>query len=236
MSENNNLILLEDGKLTDITPIELEKIEKFKKDGLPGITVLNDIKMSKAIDLYLSGKTYTEVAKTIGVERELVLYMGQKFNWYATKMEHLQILDKTLKERILHAKLVNQDFVLQIQQFFLHKIGQKMTRFIATNDYDVANEIDGKDLDRYYKAVELIDKLTSDRAPSKDRAPAVGLNLGDGVTVTKTGENEVTITPKERTSGEMLNYLANLKREEDKQSGNMAYDIKQEDINKQSKE
>ena len=73
-----------------------------------------------------------------------------------------------------------------------------------------------------------MDKLTTERAPL-GRNPAVGLNLGDGVTITKNGDNEVTITPKNKTVGEMLNELANLKRAEEDRAKNMTYDIKQED-------
>ena len=159
MGYDGTLTQLENGKTTDITPKELQAIEVFKEAGMPGVASLGDIKMTKALDLYLSGKTYHEVASILTVKKDIVLYLAQKFNWYDTKINHLEILDASLKERILHAKLVNQDFVLQIQQFYLHKIGRKINKFMATNDEEVANSIDGKDIDRYTKTVELLQKM-----------------------------------------------------------------------------
>jgi antitoxin component of MazEF toxin-antitoxin module len=221
MGWDNTITALENGKETDITPIELQAIAKFKEDGMPGLITVaqNEVTLTKALDLYLSGKTYHEISKIVNIKKEIILYLGQKFNWYATKIEQLQILDACIKERILQAKLVNQDFVLQIQQFFLKKIGRRMTRFMASGDEETANSIDRKDLEMYMKSVDLLDKISTEKIPTNYR-PTVGLNLGDGVTVRKVGENEVTITPRNKTAAEMLNELANLKRTEEAKSAN----------------
>lgn len=211
----NTLTVLENGKTSDITSKELQQIEKYKEAGLPGVTSISDVGVAKAIDMYMGGKTYHEIAKVLSIKKDIILYLGYKFNWYGTKMEHLEILDANLKERILQANLVNQDFMLQIQEFFKQKIGTKMSRYFATGDDDVAKMVDRKDIEMYYKAVELLSKLTTDKPPQGQRNPTVGLNLGDGVSVKKVGDNEVIITPKARTVGEMLNELANLKRKEE---------------------
>lgn len=212
--DSNLPTVLDNSKTTDITPKELVALEKFKEKGLPGITTLNEVIMSKSIDLYLGGKTYQEIAQIVSIKKELILYLSQKFKWYDTKMEHLEILDANLKERILHAKIVNQDFILQIQQFFLRKIGRKMTRFLATNDDDEAAKVDRKDIEMFYKAVELLDKISTEKVPANSR-PSVGLNLGDGVSITKGLEGEVLITPRNKTVGQMLSDLANLKRQDE---------------------
>lgn len=224
MGYDNTLTVLNNGQETDITPKELQAIEKFKEAGMPGLAALSETVMTKALDLFLSGKTYHEIAVTLSVKKDIILFLGQKFNWYDTKMQYLAILDATIKERILHSNLVNQDFLLQIQQFFHKKIGRKMTRFIATNDDEIANSVDKKDIEMYFKAVDLLNKITTEKVPINSR-PTVGLNLGDGVTVKKVGENEVMITPRNKTVGEMLNDLANMKREEEKKA---SYDINTE--------
>jgi len=227
MKKENPLTLI-DNKTTDITAKELQQIQVYKDGGLPGLMTISDIGMTKALDLYMSGKTYHEIAKTIGIKKEIILYLAQKFNWYLTKMEQFEILDANMKERILHAKLVNQDFVLQIQQFYQAKIGRKMTRFLATGDDRIAGEIDGRDIDRYQKAVELLDKLTTEKMPN-GKSPAVGLNLGEsGVDITRISDSEISITPRNRTAGEMLSELANMKRKVEKEDSNSkedTYDI-----------
>jgi antitoxin component of MazEF toxin-antitoxin module len=232
--DDRGITVLTSGKETDITPKELIKVAEFKEAGMPGLASVaqNEVILTKTLELYLSGKTYGEISKIAGVKKDIVLYLAHKFNWYETKMDQLAILDANIKDRILQANLVNKDFVLQIQQFFLKKIGSKITRYLATGDEEIANKIDGKDLDRYQKYVELLDKLTTEK-PSTLRQPTVGLNLGDGVTVRKVGENEVEISPKQKTSAQMLKEFADMKRTEEAKDAN---DIKGEDPNTNSEE
>ena len=233
---NDALTVLKDGTETDIMPQELKIIEQYKELGLPGIASLSDQKLAKCLDLYLSGKTYLEISRTLNVKKEIVLYLAQKFDWYGTKMEHMQILDFTMKERILQAKLVNQDFLLQIQHFFKQKIGNKMTKFMATDDDETASKVDKKDIEMYFKSVDLLDKISTDREKiaASSRGPSVGLNLGDGVSVKKIGEDEVLITPRNKTVAEMLKEMADMKRKEE--VVNKANDISNKTSNKKQEE
>jgi antitoxin component of MazEF toxin-antitoxin module len=219
------LATLSAGKVTDITAKEFQALEKYKEAGLPSITSISDVGLTKALEMYMSGKTYHEIAKIIGTKKEIILYYAQKFNWYQTKMEHMEILDANLKERILQANLTNQNFMLQIQQFYLQKIGHKMNKYFATGDDELAAQVYTKDVEMYYKAVDLMNKLTTEKPAPGARGPAVGLNLGDGVSIQKIGENEVVITPKNKTTAEMLAELANLKRAEEKNPKKDTYDI-----------
>jgi hypothetical protein len=94
-----------------------------------------------------------------------------------------------------------------------------MNRYFLTDDQNVANSLDMKALDRYLKTVEMLYKLDGDR--NKSKTPSVGLNLGDGgVTVTRLGNNTVEITPKnkEKTVAEMLQELADHRREQENSS------------------
>lgn len=224
----NTITVLDSGKETDITPQELDIVRKYQDNGLPGIRQVSDAQMSRALDLYLSGKTYFEISKTVNIKKEIVLYLAYKFNWYHTKIDQLEILDSSLKERILHAKLMNQDFLLQIQQFFLSKIGKKMSKFMATGDEEIAAQLNKKDLEYYFKAVDLLDKITTAKVPTS-KSPTVGLNMGDQeINIKKVSEHEVVITPKQKTTAEMLKELADLKRKEDLSPEN-SRDIMNED-------
>jgi antitoxin component of MazEF toxin-antitoxin module len=222
----NIITILNNGKETDITPQEIEIVNKFKDEGLPGIAQVTTIQITKALDLYLSGKTYFEISKTLNIKKESILYLASKFDWYSTKIEQLKIIDANMKERILHAKLINSDFLLQMQQFFQTKIGRKMTRYMATGDEDIADELKTKDIEYYFRAVDLLDKLTEPK--NNNKKAAIGFNLGDQeVSVRKVGENEVVISPKQKTTGEMLAEIANMKRQEEK-----TYDINKKESEK----
>ena len=225
--QDSVITVLNNGKESDITPKELIKVTEFKEAGCPGLSTLvsNEVTLTKAYGLYMDGKTYHEIATITGVKKDVILYVAHKHDWFGTKMEHLAILDANIKDRILQAKLVDQDFVLQIKQFFIKKIGRKMTRFMASGDEETANAVNKSDIELYMKAVDLLDKISTEKVPTNSR-PTVGLNLGDGVTVRKIGENEVSITPKQKTHADMLKEFANMKRDEEAKSTN---DIKSED-------
>ena len=109
-----------------------------------------------------------------------------------------------------------------------------MTRFMATGDDEIANSVDRKDLEFYMKSVDLLDRISTEKIPANHR-PTVGLNLGDGVTVRKVGENEVTITPKQKTHADMLKEFADLKRNEEKSTNDITKEDPQTNTEKEEK-
>lgn len=202
---------------TDISEADMKKVQEYIVAGLPGISAVNDTVLYRMLDLYLSGSTYWQISNCTNIKRTVVLYLSHNFNWYMAKREYLAELDRQIKGRVIDAKLVSQDFLLQLTQMFEKKIGQKIKRYMATDDSSHADEINLKEIDKYIKSLETLKSLGEDGRDSKGRPPAVGLNLGDGVTIEKTGDNKVTITPnaKEKTIGDMLAQFANARREEE---------------------
>jgi hypothetical protein len=217
MSENENKAL-DQVKTHDFTPFDLKKIQEFQDSGLPGVANLPESTALTMMELYLAGKTYREISQVTNKPKALVLYLSQKLGWYEKKAEYLRDLEETMIRRTMEARLVGQDFLLQIKQLFEKKIGNKINNYLRTGDESFANDIDLKEIDKYIKTFETLDKLTEARvrAPKSDKpaAPAVGLNLGDGVTIERVGDNKVEVTPKQKTIGDMLRQLADLRREE----------------------
>ena len=78
----------------------------------------------------------------------------------------------------------------------------------------MANEINLKDIAAYIKTLEALSKSTG--AFAEPKAPAVGLNLGEGVTVSKKDDGSVEITPKQKAVGEILKQLADERRKNEK--------------------
>ena len=52
--------------------------------------IQNEVALTKALELYMNGKTYTEIFKIVGIKKDIILYLAQKFDWYDTKIEQLQ--------------------------------------------------------------------------------------------------------------------------------------------------
>lgn len=213
MSEDNTPAIIEEPQ-TDLTSRDLEVINEYVVAGLPAVASIDDIKMTRILDMYLSGRTYRQIAMTMSVPKPLILYLSHKFNWFQLRQEYMIDLEASSRPRVLEAKLMNQDMLMQLQQMWRKKIGSNITKYLATDNVDFANAIDLKEVDKYLKTVEMLHRLGSEKAPGQGN-PTVGLNLGDGVTIVKKGDNEVEITPKNKAIGDMLKQFADFRREEE---------------------
>lgn len=203
-----------DSKTTDLSESDMVRIDAFVEKGMPGLAALDEATLYRMTELYLSGSTYWQIANTLNVSRPLVLYVSHNYGWYPAKREYLHELQERHKSRIIDSKLVSQDFLLLLTQAWQKRIGGKLKRYLATDDESHANEIDLKEVGQLLKTIEMIKDLDDEGKDSKGRTPAVGLNLGDGVTIERDGDNKVTITPKEKTLGDMLKKFADNRRAE----------------------
>jgi len=215
MSDENNKPAVIQEPTTDFTEKDMQNIQEYIAAGLPDIATVDGEIMARMMDLYLSGKTYRQIAMTVSVNKRIVLYLSHKFNWFALRMDYIKDLEESIRGRTLEAKLVNQDFLLQLIHMWQKKIGNKITKYLATDNEQFANDIDLKEVDKYLKTVEMLHKLGSEKGSSAGGTPAVGLNLGDGVTIERKGDNTVEITPKSKAIGDMLKQFADSRREEE---------------------
>lgn len=201
---------------TDISELDQVKINTYVAAGLPGLYELKDESVTRMMDLYLAGKPYSQISRILKVDTALVMFMSQKFNWFIARREYLFELEATIRNRLLESKVISQDFLLQLTHLYQKKIGKKVSSYLSTDDESHANAIDGKDVDKVLKIMDMLHKISSEAAVGKPTAPAVGLNLGEGVTVTKNEDGSVEITPKQKTVSEMLKQFADARREAEK--------------------
>ena len=216
MSEESKLKLVEGEPSTDLSPDDLKRIAIYKEEGMPGLGALEESKMHKIMDLYLSGKSYRQISQALRVDKTMVMYLSNRFNWYLMRREYLHELEMTQRQRLLESKIESKDFLLQLTHMWQRKIGSNITKYLQTDDERFANEIDLKEVDRYLKTIDIIHKLSYDG--KTEGKPTVGLNLGDGVVITKKGDNEVEITPKQKTIKDALRQFADMRREEEQKS------------------
>lgn len=201
---------------TDLSEKDMKSIEAFKASGLPGLAALKDEDFQRMTELYMGGTTYWQIAHALNITRSLVIYVSYKYGWYPAKQEYLVELQEKIKARVIHSKLASQDFILLLIQAYQKKIGAKLTKYLATNDPVHAEQINLKEIDKLLKAVDMLQALSTDPKSSNGRNPAVGLNVGDGVTIERSGDNAVTITPKpiDKTLSAMLKKWGDERRTE----------------------
>lgn len=201
--------------LTDMTESDSDKIKKFVDEGLPGLSDVTDVQLFRMYDMYLTGSTYSQISTILGIKRVVVLYLAQNSDWFTSKQEHLNELQESIKSKVAESQIKNKEFMLLLVQSYRKKIGHKLSKFLATSDDKWMNDIDLKELAQLMKAIEIVDEINSSgKIPTK--TPAVGINIGEGVTIEKSGDNKVSITPKESSVGDMLKKYADEQREEER--------------------
>jgi len=212
MSDTKNLP--SDPANTDISPADMGKIQEYMDQGLPGIAKVDDTALFRMVDMYLTGSTYWQISNALNISRKIIIYLSHKHDWYGARREYLTEMQTQMKARVIDAKLVSKDFLLLLTQAWQKKIGKKLQKYLATDNEAHANEIDLKEVGQLLKTIDMINNLSDEGKDSKGRTPAIGLNLGDGVTIERDGDNKVIITPKEKTLGDMLKKFADSRREE----------------------
>lgn len=206
---------------TDMTQSEMDKVAGYKSEGLPGIVDITNNELYRMYDLYLSGSTYTQIANTLKIKKVMILYLAHHNKWFESKQEFINELQEKIKARVIETKLRTSEFMLLTVQAYQKRISNKFTRYLATNDDKHMDEVDLKELAQLMKAIEIVNELDNTGKDSRGKSPAVGLNLGNGVTVEREGDNKITITPKEPSIGETLKQYA----EEKKRLQNQSSDI-----------
>jgi len=232
MDDKKSLILKE--ATTDFTEKDLEKLKAYEEAGMPGLGSVSDSQFVKMMQLYMAGKTYTQISSIMRMKKELVLVHSQKFKWFEAKHEILYEQEQSLKSRLIEASVTGQDFILQIKQLLEKKISHNIFKYLETEDESYANKINPKEIERYLKIVETLQGFLSE--PGKPRQPAspIGLNLGEGMTLNKLGDGSIEITPKAKTIGDVLKQYADFKRQTEKEQNSVkTHDISNNEDKKQ---
>lgn len=221
---------------TDLSEKDLEKVAQFQGEGMPGLAKLTEADFHRMTELYMSGMTYWQISTTLNVPRVLIMHLSHTYAWYPARQEYLAELQEKIKGRVIDSKLASQDFLLLLIQAYQKKLGTKLKRYLSTDDPSHADQINLKEIDKLLKAVEIVQSLSSDGKTASGKTPAVGLNLGDGVTIERSGDNKVTITPAiDKHLGHMLKKFADQRRAEQNKTsdikGNQPKKEDQEDEN-----
>lgn len=215
--ESKDLALI---PFNDFTIKDLETIKKFKEDGLLGLHTILETDVERMMGLYMDGKSYREIANLVKKNKAVVLFLAHKFSWFEFRKEYLDELKATLPNKIIESKLESQKFLLHLITAYKKKIGKNIDQYLRTDNAEFADKIDNKDLTVLYKTMELLHKLDVENIGSPGDKSMVSLNglSPDGVTITKTGENSVEITPKVSTYSSKLKQYADFKREQERAS------------------
>lgn len=203
----------------DFTMKDLEAIEKFKEGGMLGLHTIKDIDVERSMALYIDGKTYRQIASVLKIKKDVILFLANKFKWFELRKDYLEELHVTIKDKIVESKLQSQEFMLELILAYQKKISRNIHQYLRTDNAEFVDKVDVKDINTLLKVMEMIHKLDIKDLGHNDK-PLVGLGgLGEGMTITKTGNNSVEITPKAPSPfSSKLKQFADLKRQQEKES------------------
>lgn len=194
---------------SDFSPNELEKVNNFAEAGLPGISSITEAQMNRAMGLYLAGHTYHSISRNLGVRKEIILYLAQKFDWHKMKTDYLAELNQRLSVRLVEEKLQSTDFLLQLSKYLQAKLSRQMNRDSATGNEH--SEIDLKEVDRLLKVIDAISKSTQIDASQKNSPISVNVSQAAIHIQNAEGADSTSKT----YSGMTLKMLADKRRQEE---------------------
>ena len=141
------------------------------------------------------------------------MYISKNVQWYDRRQEYLVELEGSKHVRIVETKLMHQDLMLRYAGALHKKIGTQLNSYMATGNDKTLEEVNLKEMEILMKVMASLNKsIETPVAPG----PLVGINMPDGGTMTRTGDNTIEITPKEKSMDGFLKKFADMKRAAEK--------------------
>lgn len=207
----------------DLTTQEIASLDDYIKNGAPGLTKVKDKDILKWFDLYMSGKTYAEIAKIGKVDQNLVCYFSSKLNWHSQKLDHFKDLIANMTQKLTQVRLETQNAlnttVTAMNKYFEDRFNQ----YLKTGNKEFIETVDTKILVQYYKGVDTLVKLTT---PVKSAAASTAPSSVSNLSEDEGGESEtIEVTPKvlteeivinKKNAGDILKKLAGIKKSKTK--------------------
>lgn len=208
MSESKVPTIIQD-PTSDLTPVDMIEVNNFIEAGLPALATISDIDLARMAELYLEGKTYGQLSRIFKIDPAIPMYLSHRGKWFTKRLRHKQELSATIQGRLMDAQLEAQDHLLHLQQHFQKKLRLTLDRFDKTGDSSLKPDL--KEIEKYLKVLDMLQKGVTPKAP---KTPPVGINVGNGIVITKTGDSAVEISPKDKTIAQMMADIANNIRNE----------------------
>jgi len=214
MSDKNEIAVR---PTTPFTLREQEEVNNYREAGLPDIIDVTDEKLMSAYDMFLDGIRFLEIAKSLKIKKVQVMYLVDKYKWHDRRMEFLDETELHIKNRVVEEKLRSQTFLMKTMHAFRRRMNKKVDLYLTTGDEKIGDTIDFKEMSLYVKMAETVAELdVKGIAKDPNGNPLIGINAGDGVNIRKQEDGSLEITPRQKTHAQMLADLANMKREQNK--------------------
>ena len=204
----------------DLSSEEKNSLVDYVQNGCPGLTRVDDQDVFSWFQLYMSGKSYSEISEFCKCKKDLVVYMSYRNQWHEKRMNYYNDISSKYIEKVKMAKMDSINTTINAITALGKYHDKQFTKFIANNDNSIIHNLDTKILSQYYKSLEMLDKLLSNKAPSKNRddydePPTVNININqpkNSAPVTIDTEVVSSNAEENMSNSEVLRALSILKR------------------------
>lgn len=202
------------------SPKDKGRLQHFLTNGTPGVLAVDEYNLSRALEYYLEGNNFDYISNRCQIKRDVVLFYAFKQNWFSKKNDRVSKLAETLIERYQVAKIDSASFLMELIQFWHDFYRAKLNQYRITKDDRIVETLDLKHLEKYFKTVELLEKMAS--RPKADAPPMEHLFLkpipsDNGSVDTKPAGAPTPISHQENSS--LLEMLTELRRAKDNMTG-----------------
>lgn len=204
----------------DMTKEEKESVLDFINNGCPGLLKVQLSDTFNLFQLYMAGKTYSELATTYKMNKTLIMYLAYKSKWMDYRFKHYEDLSLKILEKIKMTKLdIVNDLVVSINATGKY-LREEYDRYLKTNDKSIIENLDQTIVTGHRNNIKVLKEVLTAEENSdpnkKPNQPLVNVNVGMGAraTIEQTGEKTVEIT--DQTAGDFLKALAGMKKEQER--------------------
>jgi hypothetical protein len=207
----------------DMNPKEVESLNEFINNGLPGIISADNDKVRQATELYFNGAGYQEISVRTRLKKNIILYLSYRHNWYDTKMEMLTSMVNSIKEKMEIASLRSVDLMVDYMSTLEAYYRDSIEQYRISKNRSIIDSLDNEKFKTYVKLMEQLQKIKNPSDKDSAKSPLMGLNLPNGGTVKKIDDNTIEVLPsnsqaKEQEVSKVLAFLADLRRQREEKS------------------
>lgn len=204
----------------DMTKEEKEVVQEFIANGCPGLLRVQEGDIFKYFQLYMSGKTYAEIATITKSSKELIMYLSYRSRWMEHRFKHYENISLNILDKVRQVKMDSANNLVTIIKALGKYCEQKYNNYLSTNDAKLVEGMDTKIVSQYYKSIELLDKILAEEPGDEDtkpKGPFVNINMGMGASATVKQVGEKTLEITDETAGDLIKALADMKKQNEKQ-------------------
>ena len=192
------------------------RVTEFRKRGMPGIAKLNESDIIQMMELYMVGKNYDEIAVMVRQKKDLIMFMSHKFDWCENRLQMLNTMNNAIVQKVSIAKLESANFLTNLLSMYHKYYNKKVDEYLLSGDDKVIENLRLKPMEKYFKAAELLVKLTTSKDDDDKSKPIANFHIHGDAQISQgaNGTVETTVQPSKKLVSAMSVWKREMEKKE----------------------